>query len=62
MTAADFNAWMQHMGFNIADVARVLGIGRNTVPRYMAEGAPGHIGYACAAIAFGLPKWTAVTR
>ena len=59
MTADDFTAWMKHMGFSIADVTRALGLGRNTVPRYMKEGAPDHIGYACAALAFGLPKWTA---
>ena len=58
MTGEDFSAWMKHMGFGIGEAAAKLGVGRNTVPRYMKEGAPDHIAYACAAIAFGLPKWT----
>lgn len=58
MSGEEFTAWMAHMGYRKADVARLLGLGRNTVPRYMKEGAPDYIAYACAAIAFGLPKWT----
>ena len=57
MTAHDFTAWMKHMNLDKGETARLLGLGRNTVPRYMAEGAPPYIGYACAAIAMGLPQW-----
>lgn len=57
MTADDFNAWMEHMELNVSKTARRLGLSRNTVAKYQTEGAPDHIAYACAAIAFGLPKW-----
>lgn len=30
---------------------------RATVAKYRREGAPAHIGYACAAIALGMPVW-----
>jgi predicted transcriptional regulator len=59
MTGDDFTAWMKHMGLSIGEAADRLGLGRNTVPRYMRDGAPAHIGYACAAIAMGLPQWAA---
>jgi len=60
MTADDFNAWIAHMGWNDSKVAAMLNLSRNTVVKYKAEGAPGYIGYACAALAFGLPAWKAV--
>lgn len=59
MTAQDFAAFLAHMKWNKSAASRELGIGRNTVDRYLEEGAPKHIGYACAAIAFGLPAWAA---
>lgn len=59
MTGDDFTAWMKHMHLGVSDAAERLGIGRNTVPRYMKEGAPKHIGLACAAIAMSLPEWQA---
>ena len=57
MTGDDFTAWMKHMNLDIGEAADRLGISRNTVPRYRRDGAPKHIGYACAAIAMGLPEW-----
>jgi len=57
MNSDDFTAWMHHMGLNVSQASRTLGISRNTVMKYQAEGAPEHIAYACAALAFGLPKW-----
>ncbi len=57
MTGEDFTAFLAHMGWNKSEASRVLGLGRNTVDRYLDGGAPAYIGYACAAIAFGLPKW-----
>lgn len=59
MSADDFTAWMAHMGFNIQTAAERLDLGRNTVSRYRREGAPGHIGLACSAIAMSLPEWKA---
>lgn len=59
MTAEDFTAWMAHMKWSVAQTARELGLSRNTVTKYQAEGAPAHIALACAAVAFGLPKWKA---
>lgn len=60
MEAKDFTAWIAHMGFNDSEVARKLELSRNTVVKYKAEGAPAHIGLACAALAFGLPAWRSV--
>ena len=57
MTGEDFTAWMEHVGMNKIKAAAALGLGRNTVARYMIEGAPEYIALACAAIAFGLPAW-----
>lgn len=59
MTGEDFTAWMRHMNLEKGEAALLLGLGRNTVPRYMQAGAPAYIGYACAAIAMGLPQWGA---
>lgn len=59
MTAHDFTTWMAHRRLNVGAAAEALGVGRNTIPRYMKEGAPKHIGLACAAIAMGLPEWEA---
>lgn len=60
MTGEDLAAWMEAQGLNIIKAADLFGIGRNTMARYMKEGAPDYIAYACAAIAFGLPKWRKV--
>lgn len=57
MEAKDFNAWIVHMGWSDSEVARRLGLSRNSVAKYRTEGAPEHIGLACAALAFGLPAW-----
>ena len=59
MTGDDFTAWIVHMDWSQRKVANVLGLSRNSVAKYMIEGAPDSIGYACAALAFGLPKWAA---
>lgn len=57
MTGEQFTAWMKMMGFRKGDAAASLGIGRNTVPAYMKDGAPRYIALACAAISMGLPEW-----
>ena len=57
MTADDFTAWMAHMGLNKLQTASALAISRNTVTKYMSEGAPDYIALACSALAQGLPKW-----
>lgn len=58
MTGIEFAAWLEHTGLNKSQAASRLGLSRNTVDKYLKEGAPDHIAYACAAIAFGLPKWS----
>ena len=57
MEAKDFEAWINHMGWSDSKVARELDLSRNTVIKYKQQGAPASIGYACAAIAYGLPPW-----
>ncbi|CAN0653504.1 hypothetical protein [Nitratireductor sp. OM-1] len=57
MGATDFDAWLKHLGFSERHAARVLQVGRATIARYRREGAPAHIGYACTAIALGMPIW-----
>lgn len=57
MTGEDFTAWMAHVGWNVSKTATAFDMSRNTVAKYLREGAPDHVAYACAAIAFGLPKW-----
>lgn len=57
MTADEFRAWISHIGWNDTKVAIELGLSRHAVTKYKKEGAPNHIAYACAALAFGLPKW-----
>ncbi len=57
MTGPDFTSWMSHLGLNNLEAAERLDIGRNTVTRYKRDGAPGHIGLACSAIAMNLPEW-----
>ncbi|MBC38906.1 MAG: hypothetical protein CMH91_07570 [Oceanicaulis sp.] len=60
MTGKDFTAWLDHMGFKDAQAARALGgMSRNSIKKYKDEGAPYHIGLACAALAYGLPPWKA---
>ena len=56
-TATDFAAFIALKGWTKAGAARELGLSRNTVDKYLIEGAPAHIGLACAALAFGLPAW-----
>lgn len=60
MTAEDFAAWIGHMKMSERKVAEALQLSRTTVAKYRQEGAPVHIGLACAALAFGLPEWRAV--
>jgi transcriptional regulator with XRE-family HTH domain len=60
MTAEDFAAWIDHMKLSERKVAETLQLSRTTVAKYRREGAPVHIGLACAALAFGLPEWRAV--
>lgn len=57
MSAAQFEAWLKHVGFSDRRAATILQISRATVAKYRREGAPAHIGYACTAIALGLSMW-----
>ena len=57
MTADDFRAFLDHMGWNRIDAAEHLGLSRNSVTKYLSEGAPLTVALACAARSFGLPPW-----
>lgn len=57
MTSSDFEIWIAHMGWSQRRVAKELDLSRNTVARYLIDGAPRHIGLACAALAHGLTEW-----
>lgn len=57
MTAEIFCRWMTVMKLSNAAAARALDVSRNTIAKYRREGAPVAIGFACAAIAMGLPRW-----
>ena len=68
MTPADLAAWQAHMGFTQRQAAAALGV---TLPTYQEwrrgarfkDDAPVEIdrrtALACAALAAGLPEWTA---
>lgn len=57
MTPTDFAAWLAHMGWSKRRAARELGCSFNSIVAWLERGAPPYIGFACAALAFGLPKW-----
>lgn len=57
MSPAEFDAWLDRMGFSGREAARKLGLGVNTVPRYLREGAPLTTALACSALAAGLGPW-----
>lgn len=58
MTGEDFRAFLDRMGWQNQMAAEKLGVGRNTITRYLANGGDASLDYACAALAFGLPKWS----
>lgn len=47
-------------GWSGLECARQLQCGTNQIRVWKANGAPGYIGLACAALAFGLPAWRSV--
>jgi hypothetical protein len=63
VTPSDFTAWVAHMkatrNWSARECARQLDCGVNQIARWSANGAPGYIGLACAALSFGLPPWRA---
>lgn len=59
MTGLDFKNWTAHMDISNRQAALLLGLSRDTVTKYAREGAPRHIGLACAALAHGLTEWRA---
>lgn len=61
MTADDFEAWQDGMGLSGLEAARRLGLAKNSVVRYRAEGAPVTVALACAALAAGLGPWRPAT-
>lgn len=65
MAAPDFAAWVALMkatrGWSARRCARELACGVNQIAIWSETGAPLYIGLACAALAYGLPAWRAVT-
>lgn len=63
MSGAEFSAWLDAMriqfDWSAAECLRQLGAGANQCPRWRKSGAPRYIGFACAAIAAGVPEWRA---
>lgn len=57
MPAAHFRAWLAHMALSERQAVAVLGISRMTIRRYLRDGAPVHVGLACAALARGITPW-----
>lgn len=64
MSADDFKAWQAHMGWSSAETARRLGVSSDTITRYRHRGVPKRlgrlVGFACSAVAHGLPVWKRV--
>ena len=64
MSAADFAAWVAYMketrGWSARECASHLGCGVNQIARWSKKDPPAYIGFACAALAFGLPAWRKV--
>lgn len=58
MTGRDFEKWLRVMGWSQRKCALELDLSRNTVAKYLVEGAPVTVGLACAAVAAGLPEWS----
>lgn len=58
MSAADFRAWMEREQLSLRGAQARLGIGsRNSLLKYLAEGAPLTVALACSAISAGLGPW-----
>lgn len=57
MKAEDFDAWVILSGLSEREISRVMGLSRNSVAKYRVHGAPVYIGYACAALTYGLAMW-----
>lgn len=59
MSAADFAAWMAAEQLSLRGAQAALGIGsRNSLLKYLAEGAPLTVALACRAVSAKLPPWT----
>ena len=63
LSGADFAAWLswarQYRGWNVREAARQLGCARDTVRAWKTNGAPRHVGLACAALTRGFAPWQA---
>jgi plasmid maintenance system antidote protein VapI len=60
MTPANFAAWLSHMGWSKRRAARELDCSANSIDAWLSGKTRirKSIAYACAALAFGLPRWT----
>jgi DNA-binding transcriptional regulator YiaG len=59
MNAKDLKAWRKTLNLSAAEAARRLECSRTSIQSWERgkTSIPGHVGYACTAIAMGLPKW-----
>ncbi len=57
MTAEDFQRWMAHRRYNNLQAAAALGVSRNSITRYLREGADRTVALACSADAMNLQPW-----
>lgn len=59
MTAADFKEWRARLGLSQLAAARVLGMSKDTTPRYEKGTVkiPRNVALACAALAAGLKPY-----
>ena len=59
MTGADLAEFMVKRRINVSKMAKLLGVSRARVERMRRNEVPipSCIGYACAALAWGLPPW-----
>lgn len=62
ISAADFIAWQQAIGYSDAMAARQLGASSSSIVRYRAKGGSATLGLACAALAIGAGTWTNGTK
>lgn len=47
MTSDEFNRWLARSGLRKAALSRIFGISRSTIDKYLIEGGPAWLGYAC---------------
>lgn len=61
ISGPDFTAWQEATGLPNNALDGIVGIHFNSARKYQAEGAPGTVALACAAVAAGLPPYSKAT-